>query len=452
MPALIASSGSEDLGCYGTLGRTDVLLSGAGDERMTERAAPTDATAARGGALGLLIGRVGGVAGALVVGQVITGLTYLLAARTITPATLGTIATCVAIGAVGATVFDAGLTALTVREVAAHAMTWTEARALVRSKRRLSLLLIVPTGAACLLLAPSPAAGVLLGGVGIAMWEAQTANALLRAQEKFARAATGQLVGRAAGLLVVLVSLLLGGALLALPAGLVVSFAVEALVDRVSLGAPAAAPRRQRDVVHVYRQGLGYGLASLAASAQQLDTPLVALGGGATSAGLYAAAGRLLGPLGFLASSLSLVGAPWLARAKQDPTALRVEERRVAKVAAVLCLAPLLAAAVGPFLIPLLLGDAYATSGAVFVVLAIGSVFSTANQPLAMIVQNRGRQRLVAVAVGIGLGVGLAATYVLAIVGGATWAAVGFTVSQLYILAHLGLTVRRLRTEAAVHQ
>ena len=115
------------------------------------------------------------------------------------------------------------------------------------------------------------------------------------------------------------------------------------------------------------------------------------------------------------------------------------------RVGAVLCLAPLTVAAVGPLIIPLLLGSDYVASGSVFTVLAIGSVMSTANQPLAIIVQNRGRQRTVAVAVATGLGIGLVATYGLAAVGGAVWAAVGFLVSQLYILVHLGLTVRRLR-------
>ena len=40
----------------------------------------------------------------------------------------------------------------------------------------------------------------------------------------------------------------------------------------------------------------------------------------------------------------------WLARARQDPVALRAEERRIAKLALVLSLGPLLAAAVGPTL------------------------------------------------------------------------------------------------------
>jgi O-antigen/teichoic acid export membrane protein len=233
----------------------------------------------------------------------------------------------------------------------------------------------------------------------------------------------------------------------AIPAALVGAFAIEAIVGRAVLGPPGARPMEQRRAWAYYREGLGYGLAALAASAQSLDTPLVAAGGGMLDAGLYSAAGRLLNPLGLLANSLGLVGTPALARVRYDPVRLRSEERRLLRVTVCLCLAPLVAAAVGPALLPLLLGENYRASGAVFAVLAVGSVFSTLNQPMAIVAQNRGRQTVVAVAIGIGLGIGLASTFCLALIGGATWAAFGFMISQLYILAHLGLTVRSLRRE-----
>jgi O-antigen/teichoic acid export membrane protein len=403
-------------------------------------------------ALRVLLARIGGVAGALVLGQVILGLTYIIAARAITPAVLGTVSTCVAIGTIAALAFDAGLSNLLVREVASQRLTLQEARALVRSKRRLAIALLAPLLVANLTIAPAVGTGVLLGCYGLAVWEAQTANSLLRAQEQFWRAAIGQLSGRMVGLAVVAVGFLFAPHAFAVdyafPAGLISAFVVEAVIDRAFLGPPRARPRPQREAWVHYREGLGYGLASLAASAQQLDTPLVAAGGGMVSAGLYSAAGRLLNPLGFLATSLGLVGAPALARVNHDPNMLRIEERRLLRVTACAALAPLVAAAAGPFILPLLLGDTYRASGTVFAILAVGSVFSTINQPLAMVVQNRGHQTIVAVAVATGLGIGLAATYVLALLGGATWAAGGFMVSQLYILTHLGLTTRRLRKRA----
>lgn len=402
----------------------------------------------RRGALSVLIGRLTGVAGSLVLGQLFVGLTYVVAARGLTPAQLGLIATCTAIGTIGSTVFDAGLNALLVREIASGNLTLPDARAFVRTKRRLVGLLVVPTLVACVLIAPTVPMGLILGLLGVGVWEAQTANALLRADHRFARAATSQIVGRGLGLLVVLGSTLVEQTEIGLPVGLVLSFALEAAIDRVALGAAGVRARPQRDAVPFYREGIGYGLSSLAASAQQLDTPLVAMGGGATTAGLYAAAGRLINPLAFLANALGLVGGPWLADARNDPARLHAEERRFLRIAAVVCLAPLVAGAAGPWLIPFLLGDEYAASGTVFVVLAVGSMIASMNQPLAIIAQNRGRQRSVALAVGVGLGIGLVATYLFSALGGAVWAAVGLVVSQLYIVVHLGMMVIRLRRSA----
>jgi hypothetical protein len=65
---------------------------------------------------------------------------------------------------------------------------------------------------------------------------------------------------------------------------------------------------------------------------------------------VYAAAGRLISPLTFLARSLQVVAAPWLARADTDPDALHAEERRMIKVGAALAVALLLAALARPSL------------------------------------------------------------------------------------------------------
>ncbi|GAA1860981.1 hypothetical protein GCM10009836_46400 [Pseudonocardia ailaonensis] len=407
------------------------------------------AGSARGGTLSVLLGRLGGVAGSLVLGQLFVGLTYIVAARGLTPAELGVIATCTAIGTIACTVFDAGLNNLLVREVAAGDLTALDARAYVRTKRRLLPVMLVPTVVACLLIESNHVTGALLGLLGAAVWEAQTANSLLRAGHRFGPAATSQIVGRGVGLVLVLVLVLIGAPELGLVIGLLASFALEAAIDRVLLGAPGTPARTQREALPLYREGIGYGLISLAATSQQLDTPLVALGGGAASAGLYAAAGRLINPLSFFANALGLVGSPWLADARRDPERLLAEERRFLRISAVLCLAPLVAAAVGPFVIPFLLGEAYRTSAAVFVVLALGSAVASMNQPLGIVAQNRGRQRTVALAVGIGVGIGLLATYALGAWGGAVWAAVGFLVSQAYILVHLWLVVRGLRRDGA---
>jgi O-antigen/teichoic acid export membrane protein len=393
----------------------------------------------------LLAGRVGGVAGSLVFGQLLLGLTYIVAARSMSPAGLGLVATCFAISTIASTVFDLGVTTYLVRDVASGELEMSRARALVAAKRRWLPLLVVPTVTAGVLIMPGLVEGVVLGLVGWLVWEAQTANALLRAREQFTRAASAQLTGRAAGLVTTFGLLFTGLPEFALAVGLAISFLVEALIDRVFLGSSHAPRTKAAELWTVQRASVSFGLAALAGIGQQLDTPLVTAGGGFTAGGIYAGAGRLLGPLLFLSSSMALVGAPWLARARNDPPALRVEERRISKLAYVLCVGPLLAALVGPALIPLLLGAAYAASGPAFSVLAVGAAFSTINQGMAIILQNRGAERAVGVGIGIGLVLGLVATYVLAMLGGPVWAAAGFSVSQFYIVAHLWTAMRSTR-------
>ncbi|GAA4855351.1 hypothetical protein GCM10023201_57020 [Actinomycetospora corticicola] len=404
------------------------------------------------GGLGLFLGRVGGVAGALVLGQVVLGLTFVVGARSMPPTTLGLIATCAAIGQVAATVVDFGLINYLVRETASGRVTTAHARALTAAKRPWALaVLLVVGGGSSLLLAPDPVAGLLLTFVGAGVWEAQNANGLLRAQERFAQASTGQILGRVGGLVVVAVLAFVGAGTIALAAAIPASFVLEAILDRVFLGRGDGRRRgATAEIVAAHRESVGFGLATLAVSAQQLDTPLATAGGGAYEGGLYAAGGRLIGPLNFLANSIGLVAGPWLARAGTDPAALRVEERRVLRVSVALCVAPLLLAVVGPPLIPLLLGEQYASSGTVFAVLAVGAVIVTLNQPFAVILQNRGRPQVVAVGIAIGLGVGLVATFVFALFGGAVWAAVGYVVSQLVIFGILGLAARRARRDGVM--
>ena len=85
-----------------------------------------------------------------------------------------------------------------------------------------------------------------------------------------------------------------------------------------------------------------------------------------------------------------------------------------------------------------------------FAILALGAVIVTLNQPFAVILQNRGRPQVVAAGIAIGLGVGLVATFVLASLGGAVWAAVGYVISQLVIFVFLGIGARRVRRDGVM--
>jgi O-antigen/teichoic acid export membrane protein len=409
---------------------------------VTEQPEPTGRDARRAG---LLVGRVGGVAGSLAAAQLIVGLTYVLAARRMEPADLGIVATCLAVGAISAIVFDMGLTNYLVRDIAGGRSTMDGARALVVVKRRVSPLIVVVTMPICLAITSYPLDGVVLGLLGLVAWEAQTANSLLRALEMFSRAAIAQLTARATGLAATVGLAAVIRPETALAIGLVLGFALEAVIDLAYLGRRHSGRADLRGLLRVNRKAASFGLVSLSAAGQQLDTPLVTIGGGLAAGGLYAAAGRLIGPMLFLSSSMALVGAPWLARVRENPDGLAREERRIVRLSLLLALAPLVVAAAGPLIIPWLLGPRYAASGSVFAVLAVGAALSTLCQGQATILQNRGSEKVVGRSIATGLVVGLVATLGLSALGGPVWAAVGYVVSQLVIVVHLGGRLHAVR-------
>jgi O-antigen/teichoic acid export membrane protein len=179
----------------------------------------------------------------------------------------------------------------------------------------------------------------------------------------------------------------------------------------------------------------------MAALAQQLDTPLVTLGAGTYVTGIYAAASRLLNPLTFPATALGQAAIPSLGEQLGDPDSLLKAERKLLSLAAAVALVPLAGALAGFLLIPILLGPDYRQTAGVFAVLAIGAVFSSLNICLATILQNRGGQALVARSIAACIAFGLLWTPILAWVGGAVAAAVGFVIAQSLLFAFL---VRKL--------
>jgi O-antigen/teichoic acid export membrane protein len=392
-----------------------------------------------------LVQRVSSVAGGSAIAQLLSGIAYVIAARTLGPARFGTYASGIAIATVTTVTFDFGLGALIVREVAARRLTQRVARVALDSKRALALVVVAPLAIALIVIVHDVVSAIALSLMFLASWEALMANALLRSEERFAAGIAGQVGGRGVGLAVVWVLAVALSSEAALPIGLCVGFALEATVDRVLLRSRPRRPRGWDSWWSLQIEASSYGFAALGAAGQQMDTPLVALGGGSVSAGLYAAAGRLLGPLGFLSSALGSVAAPWLARAHIDASSLRREERKVASIALCLAVAPLCAALAGPLVIPVILGPRYRSSGVVLAVLAGGSVLSTLNQSTAAMVQNRRSQGWVAISIALGLLTGLIATYFFARIGGAIAAAWGYTISQLIMLLLLQARLRSLR-------
>ncbi|WP_425604897.1 lipopolysaccharide biosynthesis protein [Actinomycetospora termitidis] len=399
--------------------------------------------------LRVLLQRVVGIALSTVAAQALTGLVFVVAARNLSPGEFGVTAVLISIGAISAVFLDGGLNLSHVKEISAGARSVGKSQDLNRAKRPMVLAAACVEGFVLFLLQfPWPLILVFVLQLWF-LWESQSANALLRAKELFRRSAVGQIAGRLAGL----VSTLIFGSLLFRAEYLLVALAIgyltEAILDRVLLPRDCkktkVEPTSLRALASTHRASLSYGMTSLSASTQQLDTPMVAAGAGAVEAGVYAAAGRLIGPLNFAGAALAMVALPWLSREQSDEDRRHLEERRVVRLAVFLALLPLAAGAVGYLALPYILGAEYAGSGATFSVLACGAAVSTLNQAPATALQARGRQRVVAFSVAIGLSVGVLGTLAFAYLGGAVLAAFALLVSQTLILFALALQLRASR-------
>lgn len=397
----------------------------------------------------VLLRRVATVVGTTVVAQALTALTYVIAARALGPALFGKVAVAISVGAIGVVVYDLGLNDMMTREVAATRIRVYDARRVLSTKRLFAPLLLAPVIAAAFLAGLHIWDATFYALVSWALWEAQASGALLRGTERFGAANSCQILGRLAGVLMALVLQITGTwTALLFALCLLLSNVFEAVTGRFMLGAnhdPVLGDALR--LGRTQRAAVSFGLTSLSASAQQLDTPIVALGGGVIEAGVYAAAGRLIGPLNLAGASLRLVSIPWLSRAQKSPRTRQREELRVEILAIALSCLPIIAGIIGLHAIPTLLGLAYQRAGEAFLVLAFGAAFSTWNQGLAAILQSRRAQKAVAAVVATGLMVGLAATYLMSMWRGAVGAAYGLVVSQVFIALALRSFLARRRQQ-----
>jgi O-antigen/teichoic acid export membrane protein len=379
--------------------------------------------------------RVTGLTAASALAQLAVGALYVFGARALGPASFGRVAMVLAACLMLGATFDFGLNQWLTREVAAGRLTTLAAGSLVARKRVLAVGLIAFIATTAFVVYREPVQPILLGLLAWSLWESQTGAAALRAQHRLRTSAITQVVGRMLGLAVgvplmavrpeigLVVGCLLGYVMEAVPAQFAAKF-----IQR---------PGASRALWSAQRESIGFGLGTLAWSAQQLAIPLVTLGAGAHAAGIYAAAARFITPLNLLSSAMASVSVPSLARAQGSRDALRIEERKTLVMAGLFALGPTAAAVLGPFVLPVLLGPAFGESGLVFAVLGIGMIISTVNQGCMSIIQNWGRQGAVAMVYACAVTVGLAATLPLAAAGGAAvaaWASVG---TQLVVSAGL---------------
>jgi len=382
------------------------------------------------------------LAGSTGVAQLITALLFVLAARSTSPEDFGTIAAAVALGTSFVGLIDFGTNGYWVRELARQAMSRQEYGRRLASKLLIAATVAVVLGVSVHLILPSSNYW-MAAPVGFALFVNQSAQVPLRGMARTELVSFSVLLDRLLALGVLAIAIAVGVA------------AHEILWLCLTIGSLAAAcvgwlmtPSQFRPIMsfrlktNPWQKSGFYGLNSAALAAQTLDLPLLALAGGAGAAGLYGAVNRWTQPLGLLISAFSSASAPFVARSVSWEEAWS-HVRKALWLPALTILGCIAVAAAAPWVVALLLGDAYDGSSALLRILALAMIPVVINSPLSSFLQSMGHDKGVSLIVLISVGAQLASVLVLGWLYGAVGAAVGFAVLQVVILISMSILALR---------
>lgn len=191
----------------------------------------------------------------------------------------------------------------------------------------------------------------------------------------------------------------------------------------------------------LFRLSYPYWINSVATQARNLDATIIGLVAGTAQAGFYAAAARLTSPLRILPTSLASVLLP--ASASRNSGNMRGLLKLVAYVVGGLGVFYLVLGLVVPYVVPVLLGEAYAGAVPALQITAVGLVFAAAASLLGSLLQGVGLKHFVAGTAVLTTAVCLAGVAGGGLLWGASGAAAGLALSYIVQSATL---VTRLTT------
>ncbi|MBX7435508.1 hypothetical protein JDV09_25950 [Mycobacterium sp. Y57] len=323
---------------------------------------------------------------------------------------------------------DLGANAYWIREIASRRITQHELNVKITTRIIVALAIATVVIVTAILTAPVfVATGVLL----ITTSTVQTLLVPLSAARRAETVGWLFLFGR-----VVAIALFVGQTAIAVRPGLALwtSLAVGDVALAVCALTVTPAPSRLRIGVRTlsnpWAGARWYSLSTLSTSAQQLDLPIVGFCAGPTAAGIYGGVNRWTQPMMLIIGAFASAAAPFLA-AESHLRDLRWQILRASWI-----LAAAVALAIGviftaPWLVPFLLGDAFASSAAVLQWLAGGMILNAIAQPLIVALQSRRFDHVTAIILLVSVLVQLVVVAVLAPALGALSAGIGFFTSQV---------------------
>ena len=399
--------------------------------------------------------RVGGqfawVSGGRIVAALVQALIMLLLIRAVAPAEFGFFAAVYGVMTVAQTFFDFGLPTLVIRERAQRSNPAVVAAAL-RLNNSLSLTMgVIIIGLLALLGAVADPRFYLLLPLGL--WAAAERNADAWLGVVFAdgdaRINTTNLILRRFGNLALFTGLITWSDLdpvLAFGVSAATAAAGSWIFAHAYVGTLLESNERIAASL-LFRLSWPYWLNSVATQARNLDATIIGFVAGSAQAGYYAAAARLTSPLRILPTSLASVLLP--ASSTRNSSTMRGLLKLVALVVGGLGGFYLVLGLLVPFVVPVLLGDAYAGAVPALQITAVGLVFAGAASLLGSLLQGVGLKHYVAGTAVLTTAVCLIGVGLCGFFWGAAGAAAGLAFSYLVqsIVLVTRLTLFILRKE-----
>ncbi|WP_062465388.1 lipopolysaccharide biosynthesis protein [Demequina soli] len=375
------------------------------------------------------------VAGSTAVAQLLMAVIYALAARVSGPEAFGRTATAITVAMSVAGLVDFGTNALWIRDLANKSARFPDVARRYAWKA-------IATGAAGALgflalgAAGEPLSWKVSAFLGIAIVLNQATAVFLIADHRSERVAVALIVERLAGAAAFGLAFAVHASVeWALPLALLLGS--MASIVTLWLATPAHLRPRPAHVgrpTNPWRGSLGFAAANAATSLATFDTAVIQATAGPAAAGSYAAVNRWTQPMGLLSTAVSTTAAPFLASAATTRDAIAAL-RKASWLLGLASAGGVAIAIAAPWIVPLILGSEFSASVGALQLLALGTTISVWNQPAAVLLQARNRDKTVAV-IRLAASVAfLGAVAYLAPRWGATGAAVAFVLLQVSVAA-----------------
>lgn len=345
-----------------------------------------------------LLTQFGSVSAGRIIAALLQGVSLILIARAVTPGQFGLVSAVLGVAWVAQTVFDLGLSTFILRERTRQPESGLVPAALALNNRLSLALCLTAAGAMAVLGATWRSEFLLLAPLAIWMSAERNADAWLGVvfADGDSRVNFTNLVAKRCLALGLFVGLDLSSVtpLLAFSAAWAVSSGLSSTAARwyVRSRLPAPAAVGVRTLV---RESWPYWLHSMATQANNLDVSVAGVAGGSFQAGIFATATRLTSPLRILPTSMARAILPAASRAPSKGSKQQLKKYCVAMFLGMASVYAVLFF-LTPVLLPLALGDRYASATVPLQIVLVGLPFAAAASLLGALLQGAGQKRYVA--------------------------------------------------------